>query len=121
MKVRWTRLRSRCRKRGILCTVSFEHLWDQWSSQNGKCFYSDISIIIDFGNGVSPDSLSIDKVEPHLGYIDGNVVLAAHRINTIKHDMTLEEMKAWTPDWYQRVAMWRRRGLVCCQVAEGDF
>jgi IS30 family transposase len=64
----------------------------------------------------------IDKITPAHGYVKSNVVLCVARVNTIKSDVSLGEMKLWMPGWYQRVVyMWRELRLTCFQVAPGDF
>lgn len=40
-----------------------------------------------------PDSPSLDRIIPELGYVKGNVLVLSHRANTIKSDATLEELK----------------------------
>jgi CTP:phosphocholine cytidylyltransferase-like protein len=43
------------------------------------------------------------------GYIHGNVVFCCSRINMMKNNMTLDEMREWTPGWYQRVCAFFKR------------
>jgi hypothetical protein len=85
----------------------------RWQSQGGRCFYTDAALLLDYGNGTDRNSCSVDKVEPALGYVSGNVVFAGRRANTIKHDLTVEELTALIPAWGQRVAAWRK--------VKGDF
>ncbi len=46
----------------------------------------------------SQNSPSLDKIEPHLGYVRGNIVVMSHRANTIKSNASVDEL--------QRVADW---------------
>ncbi len=46
------------------------------------------------GNGGSPNSASIDRTDPQLGYVPGNVVIMSSRANTLKSDASGEEMNA---------------------------
>jgi len=121
LRTRYTRLKFRSTKLGIIFDLSFNEFWAQWQSQQGKCFYTDQPLVTAFGQGKSPHACSVDKVEPTLGYVSCNVVFACNRANTIKHDITLAEMRAWMPDWYRRIMAWRAAGVPCAQVAEGDF
>ena len=43
--------------------------------------------------GLGPDSPSIDRVYPALGYVIGNVRVISHRANTIKSDASAEELE----------------------------
>lgn len=122
IKARWARLRTRASKIGVLCAISFEQFWEQWTAQGGLCFFTDAKLIIEFGVGQNPQSCSVDKIDPTRGYEDGNVVFTTNRVNSIKRDITLDEMREWMPAWHARVVkMWRKRGIICAQVADGDF
>ncbi len=121
VRERWRRLRTRAGKSGILFSISFDDFLAQWKAQGGRCFYTDEIMEMDYGKGQSPIACSVDKVEPSEGYRDGNVVFSCNRINSIKANISLAEMKAWMPGWHARVLMWRDAGIPCAQVAEGDF
>jgi hypothetical protein len=41
----------------------------------------------------NPNSPSLDKIDPKLGYVKGNVWVISNRANTMKHDATLEELE----------------------------
>ncbi|MFF4026978.1 hypothetical protein ACFYY5_29420 [Nocardia elegans] len=57
-----------------------------------------------FGKGRNdPHSCSVDKIIPELGYVEGNVVLLTKRINSVKYDLTLDEMKRWMPGWHRKL------------------
>jgi hypothetical protein len=54
-------------------------------------------------HGVQPNSPSIDRRVPALGYVPGNVNLICHRCNTLKGDSTPEELRRLA-DWMERPA-----------------
>lgn len=107
LKDRYNRLKRKCLKNRTILTITFEELYDQYVSQKGRCFYTDEIMNVTVPSGLRKDCLSIDKVIPQLGYIKGNVVLCIWRINSIKSDATLEEMKEWMPNWYERIMKWK--------------
>ena len=45
-----------------------------------------------------PESLTLDRINPALGYVPGNVIWLSHRANAMKQDATLEQL--------QRFAHW---------------
>jgi hypothetical protein len=45
-------------------------------------------------HGPSPNSPSLDKIRPELGYVAGNVQVISNRANTMKQDASLEEIVA---------------------------
>jgi hypothetical protein len=97
-------LRKRCKANGIPCDIDAEYLMELYKKQNGLCFYSDYPLQVLGRNLPKNQRVSLDKVIPELGYIKGNVVLCIDRINSMKYNATLEEMKKWMPGWYQRLA-----------------
>ena len=45
------------------------------------------------GDGrVVPESLTLDRINPVLGYVPGNVMWLSHRANAMKQDATIEEL-----------------------------
>lgn len=118
---KWRRTKVRAGLSGVIFTITRDEWMHQWNEQRGLCFYTDIELVGRVGEGAHPNSVSADKVIPELGYVLGNVVFCANRINTIKNNASLEEMKRWMPDWFERIDMWRAKGLKCLQVQPGEF
>lgn len=54
--------------------------------------------------GGSPLSPSIDRIQPSLGYVRGNVAVISSRANRIKTDATAEEVQK-VADWLKRAAV----------------
>ena len=46
--------------------------------------------------GAKADSPSLDRINPNLGYIKGNVWVISYRANMIKNNATLEELELLT-------------------------
>ena len=99
---KFSTLKSRCNKTGITFSLSKSYIETQFKNQKTKCFYSDINIDWQ-SSGIRFDSMSFDKIIPSLGYIEGNVVLTINRVNMVKQDCSLEEIRAWMPFWYNRI------------------
>lgn len=100
---RYNVVKRRSKSEGIAFTISKEDYLNQYNSQEGKCFYSDRIMVCKAGNGLHTDSLSVDKIIPSKGYVLGNVVFCSNRVNSVKTDLSLKEIKEWMPGWYQRI------------------
>jgi len=46
--------------------------------------------------GHSPNSPSVDRIIPELGYVPGNIWIISNRANTMKHDATPEELRRFS-------------------------
>ena len=55
------------------------------------------------GTSGSPNSPSLDRFDPSLGYIVGNVAVISNRANKLKSDATEEEMQALV-NWLRKVS-----------------
>jgi hypothetical protein len=71
--------------------------------QRRLCFYTREEMTIGYGAGNTPTTASIDRVNPAEGYEVGNVVLCRNRVNTIKSDVTPDELEVWMTGWHERV------------------
>jgi hypothetical protein len=87
----------------ILFNLPKDYLFELWQKQQGICFYTDEEIELLLGQGLRRNSPSIDKLIPQRGYTVGNVVICTHRANSVKQDLTLVEIEAWLPGWYNRI------------------
>lgn len=108
MKTRFFGLRKRCSEDGTIIEISPEYLLNLWNRQEGKCFYTDEPMALYSDSGIVRNLFSVDKIIPEKGYTPGNVVLCTFRANELKRDMSLFEMKNYTPDWYRRVAEYKK-------------
>lgn len=95
--------RKRAKDENIPFEINYDYAMDILQKQNFKCFYSELEMFLDGTREDHHYSLSIDKVVPSLGYIKGNVVFCIHKINLIKNNMTLSEIREWTPKFYKRI------------------
>lgn len=87
-------------------TISWEEFREQYHKQNGRCFYTDAPMTWELGKGNNGDNktrLSLDRIDPTMGYTSGNVVFCTQRVNLAKSDFTLEEMEIWMPLWAEKI------------------
>jgi hypothetical protein len=103
-------LRARCKTGSIPFDLTVEHVLSLYEEQKGLCFYTDAVIRVAPGHNLRA-ALSIDRIVPGLGYVQGNVILCTYRANAIKQDQTLDELKLWMPGWYERLLQFYQGGL----------
>lgn len=101
-----SRLRQRCKRSSIENSLPTGHLLKLWSTQQGQCFYSETEMRLIIGT--IREAVSVDRVDSCRGYHPDNVVLCINRVNSVKQDLTLEELELWIPAWYQKIVEWRR-------------
>lgn len=119
---KYNRVKLSAKNKGIPFSISKESFLNIYTQQKGLCFYTDKKMVWGVGKGRNRNSLSVDKIVPKNGYVEGNVVFCRSIINTCKNDISLDEMQNWMPEWHKRIMkMWRSLGLTCFQVADGDF
>ena len=70
-------------------SITKEILIEKFNLQEGKCFYTGLTLnkIIGF-----PDSISIDRIDSTLGYIPENIVLCTYKVNVMKNDLSFEQL-----------------------------
>jgi hypothetical protein len=78
----------RARKAGVPCTIKRTDLFIP-----DRCPILGVLLVCGRGRntGASP---SLDRIDPTLGYVKGNVWIISHRANQIKNDATADELEA---------------------------
>lgn len=79
--------KQRCKKKDQEITVSKEFLYDLFEKQKGLCAISKEPLSIEQHK---LNTLSLDKINPDNGYIEGNVQWLAWAVNRAKGEMTQE-------------------------------
>ena len=85
------------RKRNFDCDITIADVLQMYEDQNGKCALTGFDMTL----GSSEDRIekryaaSPDRINNERGYTKDNVWLVAARANSIKSDMTLEELIEW--------------------------
>lgn len=95
--------KSRAKRQKLPFKISKKYFVNQYNKQNGLCFYSDIKMVNSTAYDKCNETISIDKIIPHLGYVEGNIVFCCNKINLVKNNCTIEDIKNWMPGWYCRI------------------
>lgn len=75
--------KNRAATQGIPFDIDRNYMIDLWDYQDGKCSISDqpFDLSVPTKYSCNPDAPSIDKIEPKLGYVKGNVRLVCYQVN----------------------------------------
>lgn len=69
--------------------LTVDYLVSLYERQDGYCYYSGEKMVFGWVDGkVHHNSLSLDKLDPAKGYVQGNVVWCSYLVNTMKQNMT---------------------------------
>ena len=86
---------SRAKTQNVPFNLTKEYLTDLWNKQQGLCFYTEkpICFTLTTESGKHPHlyTPSLDKQDPKLGYVEGNVVWCSYLVNRMKNDLTEAE------------------------------
>jgi len=70
-----------------------EHLTDLWH-QSKKCAYTGKEMAIN-GYHHDPYAMTVDRKDPKLGYVEGNIVLCCSMANRMKQNLNEKELVEW--------------------------
>lgn len=76
-------------------TLTDEFVFKLFEEQKGKCALSGKEMTYLTGEGYVPTNISIDKIDPENGYVEGNVQLVCRKANEIKRSSSDEELIEW--------------------------
>lgn len=80
--------RAYCRKnaiaKGLEFSLTTSYLQELWDRQGGKCALSGVDMGY-IGSGWS--TASVDRIDPSIGYVEGNVQWVCWRVNDAKANM----------------------------------
>lgn len=99
----------RAKRKGVPFAITKEHV-----SVPDFCPVLGIPILHNTRGGFNPNSASIDRIIPALGYVPGNVVVISLRANLLKRDGTAEELA--------KIALWlaAETARVKAEVGHGE-
>jgi hypothetical protein len=89
-----SRCKSNNNKKGMISfDITEEFLKDLYYKQNGKCYWSGIDLPIDNLGLGELNSISIDRLDCNLGYIQSNVVISSKFYNIGRGNMNVDDFK----------------------------
>ena len=85
-------IRRKCKDKNIPFDSDIRNiLIDQWEKQKGLCFYSGRQMSISGDYHINLNAMTIDRVDPKLGYVNGNVVMCCRIFNAMKQNLVYDE------------------------------
>lgn len=88
-------IKYRALKKGFEFDLDYLDLEDLYNRQQGKCFYTGLQMSLEKTSRHNNSmALSVDRVDPSLGYTRENVVLCLNCINAMKNNMDFSQFKA---------------------------
>ena len=66
------------------------------------CPLLEIPLILDLPR-IGPNSPSLDRLVPSLGYVKGNVTVISHRANTLKNNASIDELMLLTDNLHKLI------------------
>ena len=69
-----------------------------YEKQEGKCALSGRTMTYQTGEGRVPTNISIDRIDPKIGYELGNIQLVCIQANKMKAELSGNELRDWCLD-----------------------
>ena len=85
----FTTVKRNAESRNLEFNITIEYLWNLYIAQNKKCNLSGLSI--NFGKKRATTSVSVDRIDSSLCYIEGNIHWVHKKINIMKNVYSQEE------------------------------
>lgn len=92
LKMLYFAAKARAKSKELDFDLTVESLKELWDSQEGKCAISSIPMTYIMTEGRQHFNVSIDKINPNLGYTQNNIQLVCSAVNTMKYVLTMEEL-----------------------------
>jgi hypothetical protein len=93
-RILWLSAKHRAKKRGVYFSLTPDDI-----IVPERCPI--LGVVLELGRGkVEPNSPTLDRVDPSVGYIRGNVAVMSHRANLMKGGMTAAEHRS-IADWME--------------------
>ena len=82
----------RTSRANLTWNINQAHLYNCYHKQKGKCALSGITMTWLTGQGKVDTNISIDRINPTVGYEPNNIQLITYRCNIMKHDLKEEDL-----------------------------
>lgn len=108
LQKRWLGAKDRAQKKNIPFTITKEDLYNLWISQEGKCAISNLQMTYELNEGRIYTNISIDQIQPQLGYTKDNIQLVCMAVNQLKSDFSMQEVLTVCNAVVNNLAKWNK-------------
>ena len=81
----------RARRKGVVCNLKLNDVYEILLKSD-KCPILNVEMTWHDGSNYDPYSRTLDRINPELGYVQGNIWIISMRANQIKSDASLHEL-----------------------------
>lgn len=107
LQTRFLAAKDRAKRFNIPFDITKEYLQYLWEKQNGLCAISNIPMTCELSNGRTSTNVSIDQINPHLGYTKNNIQLVCMAVNQMKSDLSMEELYMFCESILRNARKWK--------------
>lgn len=91
----WSGYRNGASARGHSFEITKEYAWDLFEKQGKKCAMSGVPLVFGTNKNNSLTTASIDRKDPKVGYIEGNIQWVHKTINLMRNTLSVGEFVEW--------------------------
>lgn len=85
--------KTRAIQNGWAFNLTIDDLVTLWEDQLAKCYYTGVDLT--YAGDRRPEAMSIDRIDSTNGYTRDNIVLCCRRINEMKREMSINDLRRW--------------------------
>jgi hypothetical protein len=97
----WNSYVTRAAERSLEFSVTKEYAWDLFEKQGRMCALSGVPLMLGTSKKSSPTTASLDRINPNLGYVEGNLQWVHKTLNIMRMALPMLEFI----EWCHRVAL----------------
>lgn len=91
----WYRLQIGAKERSYIFDITIEEVWDIFEKQSRKCIFTGLPLAFSKSFKSKEQTASLDRINPDLGYVRGNVQWVHKEINMMRGKRTVDEFIKW--------------------------
>ena len=91
IKVRVLAAKYRAKIKNLEFNIDEDYINELLIKQNYRCIYTNTELELKMGSDdmfINPNTISIERINPKLGYTKGNIVLVTASVNTMKNELS---------------------------------